>query len=150
MTQVIRPAEKRDAYRIAEILVFNYRLNFYPIFRDDAFYFDEMQVKSVAEDYLADGEALQNTYVYDDGAIKGMIQISGDEIRKLFVEPVLQGSGIGEKLLNHAVESRGAAWLWALEKNERAIKFYRKHGFRLTDEKKLEDGTEAYLVRMER
>ena len=45
-----------------------------------------------------------------------MIQISGDEIRKLFVEPVLQGSGIGEKLLNYAVESRGAAWLWALEK----------------------------------
>ena len=114
MTQVIRPAEKRDAYRIAEILVFNYRLNFYPIFRDDAFYFDEMQVKSVAEDYLTDGEALQNTYVYDDGAVKGMIQISGDEIRKLFVEPVLQGSGIGEKLLNYAVGSRGTAWLWAL------------------------------------
>ena len=69
-----------------------------------------------------------------------------DEIKKLFVEPVLQGSGIGEKLLNHAVESRGAAWLWALEKNERAIKFYRKHGFRLTDEKKLEDGTEAAVT----
>lgn len=150
MTQVIRLAEKQDAYRIAEILVFNYRLNFYPIFRDDAFYFDEMQVANVAEDYRADGEVLQNTYVYDDGAIKGMIQISGDEIRKLFVEPVLQGSGIGEELLNYAVESRGAAWLWALEKNERAIKFYQRHGFRLTDEKKLEDGTEAYLVRMER
>ena len=114
MTQVIRPAEKRDAYRIAEILVFSYRHNFYPIFRDDAFYFDEMQVKSVAEDYLTDGEALQNTYVYDDGAVKGMIQISGDEIKKLFVEPVLQGSGIRETLLNYAVECRGAARLCAL------------------------------------
>ena len=89
MTQVIRPAEKRDAYRIAEILVFNYRLNFYPVFRDDAFYFDEMQVKSVAEDYLTDGEALQNTYVYDDGAVKGMIQISGDELGQKAVELLL-------------------------------------------------------------
>ena len=87
MTQVIRPAEKRDAYRIAEILVFNYRLNFYPIFRDDAFYFDEMQVKSVAEDYLADGEALQNTYVYDDGAVKGMIQISAMRSKSFLSSP---------------------------------------------------------------
>ena len=32
-----------------------------------------------------------------------MIQISGDEIKSFFVEPVLQGSGIGEKLLNYVV-----------------------------------------------
>ncbi len=38
--------------------------------------------------------------------------------------------------------------MWALEKNFRAIKFYTKHGFKLTDERKYEDGTIEYLVKM--
>lgn len=46
--QHIRRAEERDAGRLAEILVFHYRLNFYPIFKNHAFYFDEMQVMPVA------------------------------------------------------------------------------------------------------
>ena len=31
----IRPAEAKDLARIAEIEIFNYRLNFYPIFQND-------------------------------------------------------------------------------------------------------------------
>ena len=38
----IRQAKYDDLDRIAEIFVFNYRLNFYPIFRDDGFYFEEL------------------------------------------------------------------------------------------------------------
>lgn len=146
----IRQAAPQDAYRIAEIIVFNYRLNFYPIFRNDAFYFDEMQVMSIAEKYLTDEEVIRNTYVYDDGTIKGVIQVSDNEIKKLFVEPVLQGCGIGEKLLKYAVENCNAYFLWALEKNKRAIKFYQRNGFKLTDDKKFEYDTTEYLVRLER
>ena len=40
----IRAATAADLARIAEIEVFNYRMNFYPIFRSDEFYFDEMTV----------------------------------------------------------------------------------------------------------
>ena len=43
----IRPAVSADLTRIAEIEVFNYRMNFYPIFRSDAFYFDEMTVPNL-------------------------------------------------------------------------------------------------------
>lgn len=133
----IRQAEERDAGRIAEILVFNYRLNFYPILKNDAFYFDEIQVMSVAEKYLADKGTLRNVYVYDDGTVKGVLQISGREVQKLFVEPALQGCGIGEKLLRYAVENCRADFLWALEKNERAIKFYQRNGFHQTSGKNL-------------
>ena len=35
----IRKATQKDLARIAEIEVFNYRLNFYPIFKDDDFLF---------------------------------------------------------------------------------------------------------------
>lgn len=143
----IRLARHEDLARIAEIEVFNYRLNFYPIFRDDGFYFDEMQVPKRMEVHR---EALGNTWVYDDGVVKGFIQMEDAEIRKLFVEPVLQGNSIGAELVEYAIKERKADSLWALEKNVRAIAFYERHGFRKTNEKKFEDDTTEYLVRLKR
>ena len=43
-------------------------------------------------------------WVYDDGVIKGFVQVSSKEIKKLFVEPALQGNAIGSNLLNFAIE----------------------------------------------
>ena len=144
---MIRKATKDDCVRIAEIEVFNYRLNFYPIFRDDEFYFEEFQVPKRMEAFK---EVIETIWVYDDGVVKGFIQVDGQEIKKLFVEPVLQGNAIGAELLNFAVTVCNADHLWALEKNLRAIRFYERHGFCVTPEKKLEEDTTEYLVRMER
>lgn len=146
----IRRAKAEDASRIAEIEIFNYRLYFYPIFRNDEYYFDELQVASEAETYRKDKALLEQTYVYDDGAVKGFIRIDGEEVKKLFVEPVLQGNSIGEKLLEFAVSHHNVKYLWALEKNVRAISFYERHEFHVTADRKPEDGTEEYLVRLER
>ena len=146
-TSYIRPAAEADLGRIAEIEVFNYRLNFYPIFRDDEFYFRDLQVSTRSASL---GRFLDELWVYDDGAVKGFIRVHGDELCKLFVEPVLQSQGIGAALLAHAVDALGVRHLWALEKNTRAIAFYERHGFHLTDQRRLEEGTSEYLVRMER
>ena len=100
--------------------------------------------------YETEEGLLQNTYVYDDGVVKGFIQLDGTKVAKLFVEPVLQGNGIGAKLLEFAVTEKQANHLWALEKNEKAIRFYERHGFHVTEEKKLEEDTTEYLVRLER
>ncbi len=143
----IRKATQKDLARIAEIEVFNYRLNFYPIFKDDDFYFSELQVLNLMESYQP---RIETMWVYDDGVIKGFVQVSSKEIKKLFVEPALQGNAIGSNLLNFAIEEFDAYFLWALEKNVRAIKFYQRHGFRATSEKKFEEDTTEYLVRMER
>ena len=143
----IRKATAEDAFRIAEIIVFNYRLNFYPLFLCDEFYFGELQVSSLAKDYL-DTDVLESTYVYDDGVVKGVVQLDGKEVKRLFVEPSLQGGGIGASLLDFAVEHCKADHLWALEKNTRAIRFYERHGFFPTDERKLEEDTTEYLVRL--
>ena len=89
-------------------------------------------------------------WVYDDGAVKGFIQIENQEIKKLFVEPVLQGKCIGSMLLKYAIDYHNANSLWALEKNTRAIRFYERHGFIVTADKKLEEDTTEYLVRLER
>ena len=141
----IRPATMADLARFAEIEVFNYRLNFYPIFRSDAFYFDEMTVPNLMPlraDFIPD------ILVYDDGVVKGFLHYGGDEVRRLYVEPVLQGQGIGAALLEYAIRELHVTRLWALEKNPRAIAFYQRHGFRVTEERRLEEGTEEYLVRL--
>ena len=143
----IRPATMDDLARIAEIEVFNYRMNFYPIFRSDEFYFGEMTVPKLMPlraDFIPD------VLVYDDGVVKGFLHYGGDEVRRLYVEPALQGQGIGAALLEYAIRELHVSRLWALEKNERAIAFYARHGFRPNGERKLEEGTDEYLIRLER
>lgn len=144
----IRQAVLADTCRIAEIEIFNYRLNFYPIFQNDEFYFSELQVSSVMAEM--DSESLQNTLVYDDGAVKGFLRMKGREIQKLFVEPVLQGQGIGAALLEHAITTHGVDHLWALEKNTKAIRFYARHGFVPTGARKPEEDTDEFLVELKR
>ena len=143
----IRKATVADLSRIAEIVVFNYRLNFYPIFQNDDFYFNEMQVTNLIDTYR---EFIDTMWVYDDEVVKAVIQVENQEIKKLFVEPVFQGKSIGSVLLNYAISECNANYLWALEKNIRAISFYRRHGFHVTEDKKLEEDTTEYLVRLER
>lgn len=141
----IRKATIGDLARIAEIVIFNYRLNFYPIFKNDDYYFGELQVPTIMKQYES---VVDNMWVYDDGAVKGIIQVENQEIKKLFVEPALQGNYIGSNLLTFAIKNHNANTLWALEKNTRAIRFYERHGFRITADKKLEDDTTEYLVRL--
>ena len=144
---MIRKANINDLSRIAEIQVFNYRLYFYPIFQSDAYYFGELQVPSLMKEYETQ---LDSLYVYDDGVVKGFIKIEGTYIARLFVEPVLQNGSIGSQLLDFAVKEHNANHLWALQKNEKAIRFYEKHGFFATGEKKLEDDTTEYLILLRR
>ena len=146
MAIIIREAKLDDLARIAEIEVFNYRLNFYHIFQDDTFYFQEMQVLNVIN---GNKKRLGQLWVFDeDGIVKGFMWVDSQQIKKLFVEPVLQSRGIGSKLLEYAVEKLGATYLWALEKNTRAIAFYKRHGFQTTEEKMLEEDTTEYLVKL--
>ena len=144
---MIRKATINDLSRIAEILVFNYRLFFYPIFKCDEYYFDELQVPALMKEYEA---AIDSLYVYDDGVVKGFIKIEGTYIARLFVEPVLQNGSIGSQLLEYATKEHNADHLWALQKNEKAIRFYERHGFKATGEKKLEDDTTEYLILMKK
>lgn len=135
----IRQAKRSDASRIAEMIVANYRKNFFPIFKNEEFYFGELNVIDVAREYTDNENILQDTYVYDDGVVKGMIRLDQDEVVKLYVEPQFQGEKIGTKLLNFATTDKGAKWLWVLEQNERGIRFYKRNGFNFTGETMLED-----------
>ena len=148
-TNNIRKATVKDISRIAEILVFDKRIKFRPIFQDDDYSFNELQVLSVAKKYKAP-EILNHILVYDDGIVKGLIRIRDEEIVELYVDYFFQDQGIGSKLIEYAKENYPVSYLWAIEKNTDAIRFYKRHGFAVTNDKKFEEGTEEYLVRLER
>ena len=63
---MIRKANEDDLSRIAEIQIFNYRLNFYPIFQSDAYFFGELQVVQTNEGAykLYDGLGFKKVYTY--------------------------------------------------------------------------------------
>ena len=145
----IRKATSEDISRIAEILVFVKRMNYHSIFRDDAVSFGEIQVLPVAEKY-SKPEILENIWVYEsEGIVKGLIRIADKEVVELYVEHFFQGQGIGAELIEFAKKEYDVNCLWVLEKNTDAIRFYETHGFRVTDNKMLEEGTSEYKVMME-
>lgn len=146
----IRKAGTGDLSRVAEIYVFNNRINFFPVFKDEGFSFGELQVVPLINNYFKKDEIIKNIYVYDDGVIKGFLQMDGTEICKLYVDVSFQSRGIGDELIAFAVRELHADHLWALEKNSRAVSFYQRHGFHLTGQKKFEEDTTEYLVKLER
>ncbi len=147
ITEIIRKAAPKDISRIAEILVFVKRIKYRPIFRNDEYSFGELQVLSVAEKYK-EPAILDNILVYDDGFVKGLIRIEKNEIVELYVDYFFQGQGVGSRLIEYAKENYPVDFLWVIEKNTDAVRFYEAHGFHLTDIKKTEAGTTE--VKMER
>ncbi len=146
--QNIRPATTNDASRIAEILVFTKRLHYRSIFNNDQYSFGEMQVLPLAQDYLQHPEQLKRIWVYDDGFVKGMIFVDGKEVRELYIDSFFQKQGIGRKLLEFAIKNFDVQYLWVLEKNVGAIKFYQNCGFQLTKETMPEEGSDEINIKM--
>lgn len=146
----IRKAEIRDISRIAEILIFTKRMNYRPIFKNDAVSFGELQVLPLAQKFLEEPSRLDNIWVYDDGFVKALIHIESQEILELYVDSFFENMGIGAKLITFAKEECNVRKLWVLEKNKRAIEFYKRNGFEQSEERTLEEGTPEFLIRMVR
>ena len=56
----IRKAKIDDLSRVAEIYVFNNRINFFPIFKDESFSFGELQVVSLVDNYFKKDEIIKH------------------------------------------------------------------------------------------
>lgn len=161
---MIRSAAVKDASRLAEILIFAKRTAYRPIFQNDYVSFHEMQVLDLALSYRSNPDTLKGIYVYDDGIVKGMMRWGRErhgeaeaawELKELYIDPFFQNQGIGHKLLFHFLSSAAEnriirTYLWVLEKNFAARRFYEAHGFLFDGTKRLEPDTPEYLMRYEK
>ncbi len=78
-------------------------------------------------------------FVYEESSeIQGFIGLRGDYIEGIFVAEKMRSKGIGKKLLDFVKEDNLELTLKVYEKNERAIKFYQREGF-----KKVEEGIDT-------
>ena len=148
---MVRKATKKDISRIAEIIVFGKRVAYRTIFQNDEVSFNEIQVIPLWEEYKENPEMLEHMLVFDDGIVKGVINCKpvGDEVEicEFYVEPFFKGQGIGRKLLEHVIaeskeSGKSRIFLWVLEENGSARRFYEANGFRASGEICLVEGTD--------
>lgn len=99
----IRQATVHDLSRIAEMVIFHYRLYFHPICQNDDYSFHELQVSRWMKQHESSVGEMQ---IYDHSAVKGVVQLRNSEIKRPFVEPALQGRSICSGPKGHSFKSR--------------------------------------------
>ena len=70
-----------------------------------------------------------DTYVLDDGGIRGFLSHHGPFIDALFVDPEYQSRGLGKQLLDHLKTRLPSIQLTVFAQNPRAIRFYQREQF---------------------
>ncbi|HZZ87496.1 MAG TPA: GNAT family N-acetyltransferase [Caulobacteraceae bacterium] len=74
--------------------------------------------------------AANEVWLAEDGkGAAGYVAFRADFIEHLFVRPDLHGAGLGLQLLDKAREASAEVSLWTFQQNERARRFYERHGF---------------------
>ena len=75
-----------------------------------------------------------SVYVYEDnGSIEGFIGLMNNYIAGIFISKDNQSRGIGRQLLHHVKENHNELSLKVYEKNQRAVNFYLREGFLVTE-----------------
>jgi putative acetyltransferase len=65
----------------------------------------------------------------NENLVLGFIGVADKKVEMLFLDPKYFGQGLGQKLLNFAVNELNADKVDVNEQNTKAIKFYQKFGF---------------------
>jgi len=118
---VIRRAEPEDADTLAALFRRSYgTLTFLPT----------LHTPEEDRAHFAKVVTMQDVWVAEDGGqILGFVALEGDVGTFLYVAPEAHGRGIGSGLFQEAQRARpGGFSFWAFQKNERARRFYEKHG----------------------
>ncbi|QDG53918.1 N-acetyltransferase [Persicimonas caeni] len=93
----------------------------------------ESGAEDMREEYLPSAE---NWALDHDGEVVGFFSLEGNMLAALFVDPEVQGRGFGKKLLDKAKSLHSRLVVSVYEENDRAVSFYRRHGFACADRRK--------------
>ena len=137
---MIRKSEKQDTDKLLKIwLEASVQAHHFV----EATYWKNM-VPSVKKYYLPNTD----TFVFEDKhQLKGFLSIIDDKyIGALFIDPRFQNKKIGTKLVDYAKRIYPELSLKVFTKNEKALRFYQKHGFKIISEQKDESTKENELL----
>jgi len=134
-----------DIPRVAEINVFGWRCAYRGIVSDEHLFNTKLVSKQMEkyEERFRNNDDGWEWYVFDDGIIKAILTVNpcedadkpeAFELRALYVDPCMQGQGIGGALAAYcekiaAQRGYNEICIWTFEKNAPARAFYEKHGY---------------------
>lgn len=147
---MIRPSKIEDCSRMAEIIVLAKRMFYRNILNNDTMLFEELQVYSLCQEFMAHPEVREQYYVFEDAFPKGIIRVENKEVVELYVDPFFQMTGIGAQLLDYAKDEFAITHTWIMEKNAIALRFFEKNGFCKTEEKRVDEATEVAMIKLVR
>jgi ribosomal protein S18 acetylase RimI-like enzyme len=120
----IRQASAADAAAVADVYLASFKTTYdFPLAHTDD------QVRAWIRDTLVPAGG---TWVAldTDGTVVGMMDVAVGDLSQLYVRPDRLGEGIGRRLLDIARESSpDGLTLYTFQVNERARRFYERHGF---------------------
>lgn len=76
--------------------------------------------------------------IEESGRVMGFAGLSRGWLDHLYIDPDVQGRGLGSSLLKHVKTLQPSLRLWVFQKNAGARRFYERHDFQL---EKLTDGS---------
>lgn len=81
---------------------------------------------AIASQYLP----IVETWVYEhQGKVVGFIALLKQSVGGFFVDPTIQGQGLGRALMNHAVQMKTCLDVEMFEQNMIGRRFYKNYGF---------------------
>jgi ribosomal protein S18 acetylase RimI-like enzyme len=159
---MIRKASPEDARRISEIRITNWRKSYFNIISHQ-FLFDALNICEKAKDYYHQIEKEEGDFYVsvNDEIIDGYMAIRHFpcyemlELCAIYVEPCFMRKGIGSALMfkceNRARELNCKRIdVWVFQENPIGRNFYKKHGFKQTEEIEFDDKLKLYDVRHEK
>lgn len=157
----IRPAVVEDAGRLAHLHVDVWEDAYRTLMPERVFEERRATIPQRVDRWRSNlaGSAAATTVVEDGAGLIGFVSIGPgrdedlaieEEVWALYVRVAWWGKGVGHALLTATLAER-PAYLWVLDGNDRAIAFYRRHGFIADGATRTDEyGTEFRMVRDKR
>lgn len=113
--------------------------------------FFERERREIAERWLPVAETVVVEEDDSDGRVVGFLSLIGNEVGAIFVDPDVQGRGIGRALIDHAREVRPYLELDVFEANSIGRRFYEASGFEFVERHmNAEVGQPEHRLRLDR
>lgn len=103
---------------------------------------DRDEIESQLEsDYFP---AVSLTVAELNGQPVGFAGVLDGNLEMLFIDAKHRGTGIGTRLLSHAINDHGVRFVDVNEQNRQAVEFYTRHGFQVVRRSETDDAGRPY------